>query len=173
MNLAATVIAVLIVIVGAIYSHQHLQPSTQKIEPVENQLKEPGISADQKESEEKPTPTQTPTPTPIQSPVPTPKQPALPNQTQIPSKLQYPNANKISTEANTSIYQSQDDPDTITDWYKEKIESLGMSAKSFVKTKTNDNVLNKLVGADGEYEIRVEITKSADSPTTEIKVTIQ
>jgi len=41
-----------------------------------------------------------------------------------------------------------------------------------VKTKTNDNVLNKLVGADGKTEIRVEITKPAGNPTTEIKVSI-
>ena len=70
------------------------------------------------------------------------------------------------------MYESQDDPDAITDWYKEKIKELGMSAKSLVTTKTNGNVLNKLVGANGKREIRVEITKPADQPTTEIKLTI-
>ena len=45
-----------------------------------------------------------------------------------------------------------------------------MNSKSFVQTKTNGNVLNKLVGARGDKEIRVGIVKKNDESVTKITV---
>ena len=70
------------------------------------------------------------------------------------------------------VYESQDDPDAITQWYKGQIQNMGLGTKSFITTKTNDNVLNKLVGADGGREVRIEITRTSGSSTTEIKVSV-
>lgn len=75
----------------------------------------------------------------------------------------YPN----STQLATGKWQSSADPGVITNWYKSKIEALGTSAKSFVQTNTNGNVLNKLVAANGSSKVSVEISKgSADSQTS-------
>lgn len=103
----------------------------------------------------------TPSPTPI---------PAGSQASGIKSSLFYPGASIISQSSNEFVLQSSDSPDTITPWYKEKIKSMGMSSKSFVTTKTNGNVLNKLVGADGKNEIRVEISKQANESITVIKL---
>lgn len=164
MNLVATLVAIIVVIVGAIYTRY--QPSSEPLESPQKealQKKQPTQESEQKQ----PTPIETPTLTPAPTEQPKSQQSDEPGV----RGLRYPNAVYIRSEADASVYQSGDDPDAITDWYKEKIESLGMTAKSFVKTRTNDNVLNKLVGADGEREIRVEISKPADSVTTTIKLT--
>lgn len=167
MNIIATIIALLIVIAGAVYIRQLPKSEVQKLQKDTNQIAEQDVELDQEELE-LPQPTRTEIPTPI----PTKKPSASSDTNQSPTEIQYPNAVQIRTEGNTTVYESQDDPDAITDWYKEKIKELGMSATSFVTTKTNGNVLNELVGANGKREIRVEITKSADQSTTEIKLTI-
>lgn len=88
------------------------------------------------------------------------------------SDFKYPNSNQSSGSGNNIILESNDNPDLITDWYKEKIRSLGFKSKSFVQTKTNGNILNKLVAASGNREIRVEIEKSANSPKVSINLSI-
>lgn len=86
------------------------------------------------------------------------------------SDLQYPNSRQAGSNDASLIFESSDDPDLITNWYKEKIRNLGMNSKSFVQTKTNGNVLNKLVGARGDKEVRVEIVKKNDESVTKITV---
>ena len=139
----------------------------------------------------KPSPTHSPSPTPtiILSPSPKPNntyeatQPTVipptatltpkPNQpSQAISDFQYPSSNVVSINGNTEIFESSDDPKKITDWYKDKIKNMGMVATSFVQTNTNDNILNKLVGANGEREVRVEITKKNYQPAVRISVTL-
>lgn len=88
------------------------------------------------------------------------------------SDLKYPNSSQISTNVNTSVLESIDDPKTITDWYKEKIISLGYKSKSFVQTTTNGNVLNKLVGVSSGSEIRVDIEKKSTESKTRITIVI-
>lgn len=87
------------------------------------------------------------------------------------SDLKYPNSESTGSSIDTFFYESMDDPDTITNWYKEKIRSFGMNTKAFVQTKTNGNVLNKLAAANGNREINIEITKKADESKVKIKVT--
>ena len=160
--------AVVLVIAGVFFS---------KISKKENEIPESSqvLSVEEEKEEEKVTPTvgshqvETATPTKTLTPFPTntPK-PASSNL----SSYQYPNSQVVSSGDNSLILNSTDNADTITDWYKEKIKGEGMSVTSFVTTKTNDNVLNKLVGADGEREIRVEITKDAASSTVKISVSL-
>ena len=83
----------------------------------------------------------------------------------------YPGSVIISSNGSTLKLTSSDNPDTITQWYKEKIKSAGMNVNSFVTTKTNGNVLNKLSAADGTTDIKVEIKKQASGSKVEISVT--
>ncbi len=117
----------------------------------------------------------TPSPQPSVSPVPTvtPKTPPLPKEDKliIPSPLQiwaYPG----STSVGDSKWQSNDPPQVITNWYKDKIKSQGMNATSFVQTNTNDNILNKLVGANGSMKVSVEITRASGISQTSISVVL-
>ena len=132
--------------------------------------------------------TQTPTPTPTSTPTITPKSTPASTSTTSPApaspspptpgvpdnnlEFQYPNSVQIKSENNVITYESSDNPDVITNWYKDKIKSLKLNAKSFVTTKTNGNVLNKLVGADGQKEIRVEISKKDSESKVNIIVII-
>jgi hypothetical protein len=68
--------------------------------------------------------------------------------------------------------ESTEDTDKITDWYKSKIEDLGMNVKSFVTTKANDKILNKLSAADGVREINIEISKDSELSAVKISVAL-
>ncbi|MBU0569840.1 hypothetical protein KKB40_03595 [Patescibacteria group bacterium] len=83
---------------------------------------------------------------------------------------QYPNSEIVNSSDNSLLLTSTDETDAIINWYKEKIRNERMSVKTFVTTKINKEVLSKLVGADGEKEIRIEISKTDNSATTEISV---
>ena len=168
MNIVVTIVAVVLVITGVFVS---------KISKKEIQTSETSqvLSVEEEIKEEEVTPTtgshQTDTPIPTKTPIPSPTNTPKPASSNL-SSFQYPNSQVVSSSENSLILNSIDNADSITDWYKEKIKGDGMSVTSFVTTKTNDNVLNKLVGADGEREIRVEITKEAGSSTVKISVTL-
>jgi len=132
-------------------------------------------------------PTSTPTDTPPTAPTTessqkTPTSTASPLSTATPvpshtntstslSAWQYPGSFTVSQTNNSLSLTSSDNPDTITDWYKSKIQLNGYSTRSFVTTKTNGQVKNVLVGAKDGHEIRIEMEKSSDSQTTTITVT--
>lgn len=82
------------------------------------------------------------------------------------SDWRYPEA---QDNGNSSFTSSQN-PTTITNWYKDKIKSLGMNTTSFVTTNTNDNVLNKLAGANGSENVTIEIKKDSSESTTHITI---
>lgn len=169
MNLIVTIVAIVIIVAGAFVAQKRSLTQVEFENGMQEEVSLEGESTD--EEEEPTTPNLTPVPrtTPTITPTPTPK-PQAPTDQQKGS-LRYPNSSFIRTEGETDIYESQDDSDRITDWYKEKIEQLGLNTTSFVKTKSNDNVLNKLVGADGSREVSVEISKPAGTSTVTIKVT--
>jgi hypothetical protein len=74
---------------------------------------------------------------------------------------------------NSKVISSNDGDEIITGWYKGKIVNGDMNVRTSVKTKTNGKVLNKLVGADGEKEINIEISKEPDDPKVTIIVEIR
>lgn len=94
------------------------------------------------------------------------------NANEIMNSLKYPNSSNLSLSRNSLTAQSSDDPAVITDWYKAKISALSLSAKSFVNTKANDKVLNKLVGSNGQLEVAVEISRENSQSPTQIKVSL-
>lgn len=106
-------------------------------------------------------------PTVLPTSIPTPP----PVKTNINSFI-YPNSVKISIDASSVILQSSDNPQIITNWYKEKITSMGMNAKSFVQTNTNGNVLNKLVAANSDLKVSVTISRKNNQSSAEITVSI-
>jgi len=171
MNIVVTIVAVVLVITGVFVSKiskREIQTSeTSQVLSVEEEIKEEEVTPTTGSHQ-----TDTPSPSrrlsgPEAFPTNTPKPPSS-----NLSSFQYPNSQAVSSSENSLILNSIDNADSITDWYKEKIKGEGMSVTSFVTTKTNDNVLNKLVGADGAREIRVEITKEAGSSTVKISVTL-
>ncbi|MCL4354931.1 hypothetical protein M1349_05750 [Patescibacteria group bacterium] len=113
--------------------------------------------------------TQTPSPTEESGKVPTLVPTALPEA----NSYVYPNSFNYSKKGERISFQTNDDPQTVTDWYKSKIDNLGLSTQSFVQTSSNDNVLNKLVAASGDKEIRVEISKNSREEITEIKLVLR
>ena len=86
------------------------------------------------------------------------------------SDMIYPGSSVNSDSANSLSLTSSDNVDSITSWYKSKIKSKNLSTNSFVATNSNNNVLNKLVGAGGNFTIDVEITKKPGDSVVQIKV---
>ena len=155
-------IALIILVIGA------LARPTQVEEPANTLGETVQQPTPQKDANLPSTPIRSPTPTPS----PTQKDANLP----LPSPLDtfhYVPSTVKSSDEDSLILESGDHPDAITDWYKEKIKAAGMNAKSFVMTKTNGNVKNVLVGANGSSEVRVEIIQKAGDSTTQIVVAIQ
>jgi len=108
--------------------------------------------------------------------IPTPKPTLLPApEADINMSLKdyvYPGSNLVSSSNNSLALTTSDDPDRVTDWYKEKITSQDMNVKSFITTKANEKVLNKLVGAKEGLEISIEIRKDEGSSICEVSVNL-
>lgn len=170
MHIVSIIIAVVIVFTGVYFSQRNrVEVVDQGPADTLEVLSEAEDQEEQQQEQEEIQPIKEPDPTTTSSPIPL--------ITPIPFSLnlsgyRYPNSQAVSSSDNSLLLNSTDDTDKITDWYKERIKVEGMGAKTFVKTKTNDNVLNKLVGADSEKEIRVEITKESDESVVKISVKV-
>lgn len=164
MNTLVIVLAVILVFAGVVFRQRGFPEEKSQPTPT------PKVLSQIEEEESQATPT--PTPTPAQTPKTLAPTPAPQTSGEI-SAFVYPGARVESSSATSLSMKSSDDTDRITQWYEDKIRGMGMNAKSFVKTRTNDNVLNKLVGADGEREIRVEISQKSGESEASISVTIE
>lgn len=89
-----------------------------------------------------------------------------PTQKSTDASFIYPNSNSLGGD----LYESTDSPNTITAWYKEKINKENMNATSFVTTNTNDNIKNVLAFANEHKNMQVEITKNASDSKTKIVI---
>lgn len=98
--------------------------------------------------------------------------PARSSQKNIQSFV-YPGSAILSQSDKEIILQSSDGSSSITNWYKEKIASLNINAKSFVQTNTNGNIFNKLVGASAGFKVKIQIEKNRSSNITTIKVSLE
>ncbi len=79
----------------------------------------------------------------------------------------YPGAVQVGESVSGLSFTSNDRADAVTDWYKQKITALNMNVKTFIQTKANGKVMNKLVGADSRQNISVAISqKEAAAPVT-------
>ncbi|MBI2074493.1 MAG: hypothetical protein HYT83_01505 [Candidatus Levybacteria bacterium] len=86
-------------------------------------------------------------------------------------KFQYPGSEVLEKDNATLYLESQDDAQKITDWYRQKIKSIGMNA-TFIQTKDDGNILNKLRGANLEKKIEVKILTQNNRSATKINVII-
>lgn len=161
----------LLVLIGIFIYGKSLPQQVGQVKTASNS-KEAGVTPS---PTAEPTPTETPRPTPAPSPTPTtrPTSGVQLQQSITTSAFMYPNARQERFEDEKIKLETTDNPDAVTDWYKNKIKSFSMSAKSFVQTNTNGNVLNKLVGDNGEIEVRIEITKKANDSVTKISVAVK
>lgn len=129
-----------------------------------------------------PTPSEVPTSSPTRgitnTPTKTPPTPAPTNNSTNTtsfsiSNFQYPGATVNSSSASRLELTSSDSPTSVTNWYKNKINETGMNTKSFVTTSANDNIVNKLVGANNNSEIRIDITKGPSDSSVKIIVELK
>src|SRR3989344_2539018 len=134
-------------------------------------IQKEGLGSKQTQKKNIMVPTPTPTPIPIPPSIPSTSTPTPFFQINMSSFI-YPGSTILNQSEDKMILQSTDDPQAITDWYKEKITSMGMNAKSFVQTNTNGNVLNKLAGAKSGFKISVEVSKKDNQEKTEISVNL-
>ena len=84
-------------------------------------------------------------------------------------ELVYPNSEVVNKDSNTLNLRSFDDAKVITDWYKNVIKGKGFNMTTYVSTKANEKILNKLVGTGAKEKISVEI-KRDDTQYIEINV---
>ena len=156
-NVIAFVVSVIIIVAVALGNNQDLsvRPSPK-----------PSDVLPQQESA-----TLTPTQSPEVSSSPTPevykeeeKQNVLINSAWI-----YPSAMIITNSKSAISLLVEGDVNTITDWYKQRIEDTNMNVKTFVKTNTNGKVINELVRARAGEEIRVEINQN---PGEKVKIEV-
>ena len=124
-------------------------------------------------------------PFPILSPTPTattlsvtqttvqPKHTPLPTESSMSSGrgFLYPNAQVTENTGSRLKLTTTDSTEKVTEWYQGQINAEGMKTTSFVKTKTNGIVVNKLAGASSQSKVAVEITKSPNSILVNILVT--
>ena len=159
--------AILIVAAGVFYNGRDLFLGPESVDKHTN---EEVLSMSESDD---PSPTPSSSPVPPKSPSftqePTPKSPS-PSQN-VSGSFFYPGSTVKSHEGSVSIMVSNDNVDVVTNWYKDKIKSLGMNVTSFVVTKTNGNVLNKLAGASSTSKVEVEIRKVATN--TEVTITVK
>lgn len=167
------ILAVLLIILGLVIAGQRIANQSNKntekatASPSSTPTDSPSVTPTSSPTNNPPTPTSTSIPTDSPSPTNAPA-----NQSLNISDLKYPGATIINESESKLELESSDDPQKITDWFKDKIKSKNLNVTSFVQTSTNGNVLNKLVGANSNTELRVEITKQNDSQTVKISISL-
>ncbi len=108
-----------------------------------------------------PTSTLTPTSTPTKAPTPTPT-PLSDNTVYTDTAFRFPNSKVIHERQGKLELESSDNVVTITDWYKQLIERQHMNTKTFVQTKANGKVNNKLVANSAKEEWEITIQQESD-----------
>lgn len=172
MNILITISAVIIVLSGIIYS-QFSKDQVIDGQVISNQSQSSAETEESSNIQITPKPFPTTAPTTIPSPTPTEVEQNQVKSNSTLSQLKYPGAKELSKTDDTLIMESSDNPQTITNWYKEKIRSENMNTKSFVTTKANDKVLNKLSAVGNGKNVSIEISKASNSSIVTIKVIIQ
>ncbi len=172
MNIVLSVLAVVILTTGII-----LGRNVDKSEVVVQSIPEPSVLSQEKNIPdldstndlitESPEPTEVDVPDATVSPV-----ASHDNTTRIDAFV-YPNSTLVSKTSSRVMLQSGDDPNLITDWYKQKIQSENMNVNSFVVTSVNDTVINKLSSSNSSVQIDVSIEKTPTASTTSVTIDIK
>ncbi len=91
-------------------------------------------------------------------------------QTAVEQKPENPWIYPGATPVAKNTFQSNDDPAAVTAWYQNLINQAEMTVTSFVVTNTNNNIVNRLVGATRDISTDIEISRMAGEKTTTIKI---
>lgn len=111
-----------------------------------------------------------PTPKADPTPVAPPDEPIV--GVDVHEGLVYPGAKVISSSNSFIQLESNGDSRKIVDWYKNKLQSMGMSSLSVASANANGKVESKLSGSNGELNIEVVINKDPGGPLVSIWVTM-
>lgn len=84
--------------------------------------------------------------------------------------FKYPNALIIGYSNQKMSLESNDDPEQVTSWYKEKIRNLNMNINNFIKTSANEKIFNLVSGANSKKEIKVEIKR--ENPQDKVRILV-
>lgn len=98
---------------------------------------------------------------------------ASPSSLSSPSQnpFTYPGADVLGYSQNQLTLTSDDSPDTIWAFYKNKIDAQNYSSKNFIQTNSNGFVSDKLTGQkDGSY-VTVDIEKNPNEKASKITIT--
>lgn len=168
MNLAFIAIAVLIV-AASLINRSHSVNESEVVEEIQQEVLSEETETPEETATANPTvvPTSTPkstSPQPTSTPVSTAS-----TQTSNNSGWAYPNSTVVAS-GEKLVLSSSDSTDTITDWYRNKIESEGYNVRSSVKTSANDNIKNVISAAKNNANVNVEITKGPSDTTARIEV---
>lgn len=131
-------------------------------------------SSENNENMDESTPQPTATVTPTAIPVPTVTATATPTPIKTPS-LDFSSQNQWvypGSSGNPAKYVVKSSTVEVTSWYKNKFKEMGFRTTSAIETRTNGNVLNKLVASSGTTTVSVEI-KSSDNGETEYSLQIK
>jgi len=177
MNILITITAVVILLTGVYFNR--VEKPFDKPDDTTEVLSETDLMRDTLPLGSEPVltliPTATETPSPTETTVPSTSVTIIQeDNSQSTSSFslesfKYPNASIVSDSSDSIMMKTPENAQTVTTWYKSRINSFGMNVTSFVTTNTNDTILNKLAGAGSEGEVSVAISKSP----TDNEVTIE
>ena len=85
----------------------------------------------------------------------------------------YPHAEIIATTKDTIKLESIDEPDEISMWYEDKMKSSNFNIKTFIKTSSNDDIVNKMVGNNENFQISIDIAKPSKSDLVGIEISLK
>lgn len=151
----------IILILSGAYASRKYQKETVST-PEEKVLSE-------KEETKDPLPTNTPTTSQSPTKIPTPSPTAQSTNASL-SEFKYPGSQVTASSQNTLSLLTSDDPEKVTTWYQEKLESLGYSAVSRVRTNANNSIENRISVGNEKTEIEVKISKEPQDNSTKIFV---
>lgn len=81
----------------------------------------------------------------------------------------YPGATILSQSTTKMSLHSNASPQTVTDWYEEKIEQQ-FGSKSSAKTNTNGKIKNVIAGAENNSGVRITITNDSNNSQSNIQI---
>src|SRR4030042_3716946 len=166
MNIIVILVAIVFLSVGVLFNQKSRLSKDDNVNQIASQETPSVMSATDE-------PRNSPTEKPIIKSQTTPLATTTPDSQNNILEYRYNQAEIIEVLPNSLIIKSTDDTKTITNWYKEKIKSEGMNINTFVETNTNNNILNKLVGATGQKELRIEITKKGSDLSSQINISLK
>lgn len=84
------------------------------------------------------------------------------------SNWYYPGAEIAENNAGYLLMTSGDNANKVTNWYRQKINTLNMGATSVITTKANEKILNVISASGADGDVKVEI--SAEGGGSQIEV---